>query len=237
MEKKDPRSEAYLFLLREGYFTYAMNETAGKFAAALLQGVTPFTKDQVQGDSLDIPFVKWIRIHDFKHEVSFAKKDEAGNLYALLENQSPSQEHVKFTCLPGKQTPQLAFGCMAQEKFPLAIFCFRRQTGVGYEVRVPHLVIGMKDCLIRDWNLGGKGIEEATLWSNTTAWVAASQLADTNLPNPAAATSMGAFNFVGAMGSTNSAFTKFVAGFAVMITALADAAVGAYDVATHYGDK
>ncbi|MEQ8788333.1 MAG: type VI secretion system tube protein Hcp [Pirellulaceae bacterium] len=238
-EKKEASSEAFLFLLREGYFNYGVQinaATAGSIATAGAAFLARLVKDQVMGDSLDIPFVKWMRVHDFKHEISYQKKDMAGNLYINAHNVNPDQGQVKFKCLPGKQTPQLSFGCMAQEKFPLAIFCFRRQTGVGYEVRAPHLVVGLKDCLIRDWHLSGNAVEEAALWYNQISWFATSQLADTNLPNPLPPASLGVYDVVGAQGGSISKFSTFVAGFAAVITAAAAAAVIASDAIGGYKD-
>ena len=201
-------------------------------------------KDQVMGDSLDIPYVKWIRVHDFKHEISFPRKelsfekeDDHGNLFIGANGANPRHEQVKIQCLAGKQTPQLAFGCMAQEKFPLALICFRRHTGFGYEVRFPHLMVGLKDCLIADWSIGGSDIEECSLWYNKIVWSANSQLADTNMPNPMTLASIGAYdktNNTGATASDN--FAKFVFAFGNAITLAADAVVAASDLANKTSD-
>ena len=213
-------SQVYLLLFREGAFNYNAPLSAWNVATLLPSALL---KDMVWGDSLDVPFMKWIRVEDLQHEIGYHKKDKGGfvhpggayadrDVYGLATGLDealnivgsllpsavcvtdyasntghpislPPHGELEFSCFPGKQTPQLSFGCMAQEKFPLAIFCFRRRIGPGLGgIRNPQFVIGLKDCMVRDWSIGGNLMESAKLSYNKIAWGAIDVVADTNLP-------------------------------------------------------
>lgn len=219
--------QCYLFLIRH---PIPDNPT-------LLKAKLPFIlKDIIRGDSLDVPFVNFIRCYEFNHEIgsgglsygdrtgsrvkwvnapaepppgqelsrmqraqkwfstkpgihlthtrslqgtnSWTGDDEPG----LFNDRMPEHGSVCFTKNLDAASPQLSFGCSAQERFPLAVFFFRRKTtfNIGGVVH-PHTVIGYQNCLISDWSTDGN-TETVQLNYEVMGMAAFTQIADSKLP-------------------------------------------------------
>lgn len=94
----------------------------------------------------------------------------------------PSHNELTFTKLVDNATPQLAYGCSAQEPFYFAGFFFRRRIGAGIDgMRLPYMGIGLNKCLITGWSLDGE-TEKITLKYKQIMWGTFDQVADINAP-------------------------------------------------------
>lgn len=94
----------------------------------------------------------------------------------------PGHKDFVFTKLVDAATPQLAYGCSAQEPFYFAAFFFRRRIGAGIDgMRMPFMGIGLRKCLITGWSLGDE-VETITLKYKQLVWGAFDQTADINAP-------------------------------------------------------
>lgn len=110
------------------------------------------------------------------------KSFETRNMF--VQSHLPSHEKLTFEKKIDKATPQLAFGCSAQEKYVTAVFFYRRRTGLGIMgTRMPYMVIGLNKVLISDWSIDGD-VEKVGLSYKQIAWAATAQIADTNLSIP-----------------------------------------------------
>jgi len=105
---------------------------------------------------------------------------------AFINTHLPKHGEFSFTKMMDRATPQLAFGCSAQERFPVALFFYRRKVGVGLgAIRVPHLVIGLRKVRISAWKMNGEAeTETITLRYGDVAWGALGQIADSDMPIP-----------------------------------------------------
>lgn len=103
--------------------------------------------------------------------------DESG-----LNDKMPKHKSVVFSKTLDAASPQLSFGCSAQERFPLAVFFFRRKTtfNIGGVVN-PHTVIGYKNCTISDWETDGN-TETVSLTYEEMGMGAFTQIADSKIP-------------------------------------------------------
>jgi len=209
-----------------------------------------FLKNFVMGDSLDAPFMKFIRVQSVSHSIEFgggqsvtqkvagqnkaetfwteghtsdgeyddrsahmgtsptfgitgdsrwdkvksAGKNVGKYAYGLgfsqfdatrnnfTKTQLPGHGEFTFTKFIDNSTPQLAYGCSAQEPFYFAGFFFRRRIGMGVSgVRWPYLGIGLTKCLITGWSLSND-TETVTLKYKHIMWGTFDQLADYNVP-------------------------------------------------------
>jgi len=94
----------------------------------------------------------------------------------------PDHNEFTFTKLVDNATPQLAYGCSAQEPYYFAAFFFRRRIGAGIEgVRLPFMGIGLTKCLITSWDLSDE-TETVTLKYKQIMWGTFDQVADINAP-------------------------------------------------------
>jgi type VI protein secretion system component Hcp len=94
----------------------------------------------------------------------------------------PDHNEFTFTKLVDNATPQLAYGCSAQEPYYFAAFFFRRRIGAGIEgVRLPFMGIGLTKCLITSWGLSDE-TETITLKYKQIMWGTFDQIADINAP-------------------------------------------------------
>ncbi len=95
----------------------------------------------------------------------------------------PTHNTFCFTKGIDSATPQLAFGCSAQEKFPLAAFYFRRRIGPGiHGIRMPYLVVGLRRVMISAWGIKGSDHEHVELRYEKICWFAMSQVGDADAP-------------------------------------------------------
>lgn len=205
-----------------------------------------FLKNLVLGDSLDVPFMKFIRVQSISHGIAFGASQSAGDVdgqwtkeffgkttaqgdrwlqqksmgsyvdkgkvhYQLEDVPNPYRdgkganwrafkgifssknnqfaqmvlpEHgaLTFTKNLDIATPELAFGCTAQEPFSLAVFFFRRRIGAGIKgVRLPYFALGLRNCLITEWHLDDD-TEKVNLNYKQVAWWVVDQAADINAP-------------------------------------------------------
>jgi type VI protein secretion system component Hcp len=239
-------SDIYLFLIRqEGKFS-TLSETWKSGKLALLASIPKWLKAFVMGDSLDAPFLKFIKVTNVDHSMGFGDGGEqlkygdagvadttnyvgveeygdhkAGDVSArgavgrsfqhllgdghftlnrgrtalgqrasfesgnmFLQSHLPEHGKFGFSKKIDKATPQLAFGCSAQERFPIAIFFFRRRIGLGLEgSRMPYMVIGLEKVLISSWSLGGDS-ESVNLAYKRIGWAATDQISDMNISIP-----------------------------------------------------
>ena len=219
-------SQIYLLLIRNpGKWPDTL--TAGSVAGGALLVLKTLMKDMIRGDSLDVPFVKFIRVRTVSHAIKYTEKrnqsernamDDSAtssvkdkDAYKTASDQTtffgnfpgssiqssledfwsghafdsltlPEQSEFKFTKLIDNATPQLAYGCSAQEAFPLAVFFFRRKIGLGVEgIRTPYFVVGLYKCMITGWELDGEN-EKVSMKYSSIAWCSIDPLADSNLP-------------------------------------------------------
>ena len=94
----------------------------------------------------------------------------------------PEHSEFVFTKNIDNATPQLAYGCSAQEPFYFAAFFFRRKIGAGIAgVRLPYMGIGLTQCLINGWSLSDD-VETVTLSYKKIMWGTFDQTADINAP-------------------------------------------------------
>ena len=246
------KSDIYLFLLRqEGKFETFKDAYSKGGKAAIGMKLLKWLKGFVMGDSLDAPFIKFIKVGTVSHSISFGSDDkqlkydnaalqegewtelnhsrgefnskshalqnadlvakdyaadflrqggmwktidrtrrtasrrsafDSGNMF--LNSHTPSHGALSFSKKIDKATPQLAFGCSAQERFPFGIFFYRRRTGLGIEgSRMPYMVIGVDKVLISSWSLNGDD-ETVTLKYKRIGWAATDQISDTNVSIP-----------------------------------------------------
>lgn len=105
---------------------------------------------------------------------------------AFLNTHLPKHGEFTFTKMLDRATPQIAFGCSAQERFPVALFFYRRKIGLGLgAIRTPHFVIGLRKVRISAWHMSGDGESESvTLAYGDIAWAALGSIADSNMPLP-----------------------------------------------------
>lgn len=235
-------SDIYLLLYRlQGkYSEIQVNKLTAPIVAKTL------TKGMIIGDSLDVPFVGFIKCQSIEHEIGLSKTqhelkwsegqrydnsearqqgvsalDEAirrrGHLgpidnvmrramsrgaqgqrieaaYQKLVKEQRNAfinthlpEHGEFTFTKGldRATPQLAFGCCAQEQFPLALFLFRRKAGFGVgAVKFPYLVCALRKVRISAWKMVEGENEAVTLRYADISWASLGTIADTNTPVP-----------------------------------------------------
>lgn len=240
-------TQIYLLLARK----------AGDFSAGgAAIWVKQVMKDMILGDSLDTPFLKFIRVQSIEHSIGFPgrksvveehgghaveykstghdeeagdyddsmyrarrpwagrnyrrtrwgtyQEQRAGQEFKALQNRHlsrkqtffstfknnqyvapalPTHEEFTFTKLPDNATPQLMYGCSAQEPMAFACFFFRRRIGAGIMgVRLPFMMIGLRKCLITGWQLGDDMTETVTLSYKDIIWSTFDQLADINVP-------------------------------------------------------
>lgn len=235
------KNQIYLMLVRK---VNPVLTGAAKAAAYL--------KNFVAGDSLDVPFMKFIRVQSTSHSIGFAgeqsvtervgdsaqtfttetgksasgynqlsdeieerfvrdrilhsnrfQHDRWGNrnfanggivanenasaFSSFKKNQYvninlPAHDDFTFTKYVDNSTPQLAYGCTAQEPFSFAAFFYRRRIGVGIKgVRLPYLTIGLNKCLISSWSLADD-METVKLSYKDIVWATYDQIADINAP-------------------------------------------------------
>lgn len=104
--------------------------------------------------------------------------------HAFINSHLPKHEELTFTKMIDRATPQLAFGCSAQERYPCALFFYRRKIGLGIGgIRVPHLTIGLRKVRISSWKMTGEETESVSLRYADIAWAALGGIADANLPS------------------------------------------------------
>lgn len=109
-------------------------------------------------------------------------KQDTGFANAKLPINLPSHNELTFTKGCDNATPQIAFACSAQEPIRHAFFAFRRKIGLGVEgIRVPYLVVWLKQCLVTGWGLSGDE-ETVTLQYETIKWCTYDQMTDWNAP-------------------------------------------------------
>lgn len=100
----------------------------------------------------------------------------------LLQGKIPEHNTVAFSKNLDSATPQLSFGCSAQERFPIAIFFLRKKTSMKLAgVTNPHTVMAYKNCLITDWSTDGE-TEEVHLNYEEMGVASFLQIADTPIP-------------------------------------------------------
>lgn len=253
-------SQIYLMLFRatgawpKDFSAMSSKRKAGAVAAVAAATILKqIPKDMVMGDSLDIPFMKFIRCDNVSHGLSFSGMDtqqvtkttgdtavtttedlNTGNKYQgyrddpvrdslffqktrfygeksfgdrfskihvgnhgireslgswlggneFVKTSVPKHGEVVFTKSIDTATPQLAYGCAAQEQFPLAAFFYRRKAGLGLGgVRWPYFVMGLYKNKIKDWSLDGD-TETVKLSYSAISWCGYDQWADTNISYP-----------------------------------------------------
>ncbi len=104
--------------------------------------------------------------------------------HAFINTHLPKHDEFTFTKMVDRATPQLAFGCSAQERFPCALFFLRKKVGFGLGgIRIPHLVIGLRKVRISKWKMGEEK-ETVSLRYGDIAWAALGQVADSDIPVP-----------------------------------------------------
>lgn len=236
-------SDIYLLLYRQQgtYKEVQVNKLTAPVVAKTL------TKGMIIGDSLDAPFVGFIKCLGIEHNIGLSAKqhelewDEAhlhsgANLRelgrralddtlvragydraaiteqdrrhlfntrrgqqidaayhkavkqqrnAFINTHLPEHGEFQFVKMIDRATPQLAFGCCAQERFPLALFLYRKKIGTGIGgIRVPHLVVALRKVRISAWKITGEETEEVTLRYGDVSWASLGQIADTDVPVP-----------------------------------------------------
>lgn len=239
-------TQIYLMLVRK---VNPNLPTAAKVAAML--------KNFVGGDSLDVPFVKFIRVQSVSHSIGFGGEESVtqvedgvartyktdtggsasdydptnvtrrvhkdtglaydvhanrwghtitsgitkarmgggrqGGFFSRFKNNQylninlPDHDNFTFTKSIDNATPQLSYGCSAQEPFYFAAFFFRRRIGAGINgVRLPFMTLGLTKCLITGWSLEDE-TEKVTLKYKDIMWSTWDQIADVNVPTGASA--------------------------------------------------
>lgn len=228
-------SQIYLLLLRQsGSYKEWDKELKGMNAIKAAIIMKQLLKDIVVGDSLDAPFVKFIRVKSISHKLGFsgdskfdksgwayknAWKEESGQQYSanplmrgttntvsnsgafskdfmpqlgrelwggneFIQGKIPEHGEIQFKKYLDSATAELAYGCSAQEKFPLAVFFYRRKVGTGLGgIRLPYFVMGSFKCKIKEWELDGDE-ETVSLHYKKIAWCSFDQWADTNVSYP-----------------------------------------------------
>lgn len=234
-------SDIYLLLYRMqgSYKEVTVNKLTAPVVAKTL------TKGMIIGDSLDVPFVGFIKCLGIEHNIGLSAKnhelewddsqlfDEDQSKHVLdeaidnqlrrrgvanptatlrnmfLSNQAgqriqaeyhkmvkqqrnafinthlPEHGEFEFTKMIDRATPQLAFGCCAQERFPLALFLYRKKVGTGLGgIRVPHLVVALRKVRISAWKITGEETEIVTLRYGDISWASLGQVADSDVPIP-----------------------------------------------------
>jgi type VI protein secretion system component Hcp len=102
----------------------------------------------------------------------------------FIQSAIPEHGELEFTKYVDSATPQLAYGCASQEKFPLAIFIYRRKIGLGMGgIRFPYFMIGGFKCKLKGWKIDGDQ-ETVALHYRKIAWCGFLQWSDTNLSLP-----------------------------------------------------
>jgi type VI protein secretion system component Hcp len=239
-------SDIYLLLYRQSG-TYKMI-SANKLTAAMV--LATLTKGMIIGDSMDAPFMGFIKCTNIDHEIGLgssqkeleygdshllpddhlqsarkqaitrsnydrykAAHDDPANQaqqaqiqtaydkvrksidkayhkaveeqrHAFINTHLPKHDEFTFTKMVDRSTPQLAFGCSAQERFPCALFFLRKKVGFGLGgIRIPHLVIGLRKVRISKWKMGEEK-ETVSLRYGDIAWAALGQVADSDIPMP-----------------------------------------------------
>lgn len=233
-------TQIYLMLIRDANFPFKKDRSSALKAAAQ---IPLLLKNFIQGDSLDLPFLRMIRVDSVENKISFpgvttsyrppgavattsghdagsysdikqarfrrqgkddseisarprAPRDapppiptaansvrhaHAGNTF--MKSHLPDHSDFVFTKQPDNATPQIAYGCSAQQIFPLAVFFFRRKIGVGVGgIRLPFMCIGLRKVRVVGWELGADLSETVTLKYADIAWTAVPPLADANIP-------------------------------------------------------
>ena len=108
--------------------------------------------------------------------------DDGAEPGLLSGGKMPTHNSVSFSKNLDSASPQLSFGCSAQERFPIAIFFLRKKTGFKLGgVTHPHTVLAYTNCLITDWETDG---DTETVGLNYESMGMASflQIADTPIP-------------------------------------------------------
>ncbi len=94
----------------------------------------------------------------------------------------PDHDSLTFTKNCDNATPQLAFAASAQEPVKHALFAFRRRIGNGVQgIRVPFMIIWLRECLIEGWELNGD-VETVKIKYKTIKWCSYDQVSDWNMP-------------------------------------------------------
>ncbi|TWT64206.1 type VI secretion system tube protein Hcp [Rubinisphaera italica] len=94
----------------------------------------------------------------------------------------PDHDSLTFTKNCDNATPQLAFAASAQEPVKHALFAFRRKIGNGVQgIRVPFMIIWLRECLIEGWELNGD-VETVKIKYKTIKWCSYDQVSDWNMP-------------------------------------------------------
>jgi type VI protein secretion system component Hcp len=166
--------QTYLLLVRDGLPDNWTNPME----------VSKFLRSMIRGDSLDVPFINFIKCHEFSHSIG----DGAGKTHdqtGLFQNTLPGHDAVHFQKSLDAASPQLSFGCSVSEKFPFAVFFFRRKTtfNIGGVVH-PHTVIGYRNCKVSRWETDGN-TESVELTYDAMGMAAFTQIADSKIPQGA----------------------------------------------------
>lgn len=268
-------SQVYLLLVRQsGSYKDFVDKLKNATAMTVVVLIKQILKDMITGDSLDAPFVKFIRLNGVSHQMSFkggrefsrsgsARSDDWEESYTagsfapnpmerktlvqkakrsntfkgtLLKDwgggntfvQSKLPEHgaISFTKNIDTATAQLAYGCAAQEKFPLAIFFYRRKAGLGIGgIRLPYFVMACFKSKIENWKIDGDQ-ESADLHYKTISWCSYDQWADTNVSYPWSTRWFNQETFKGGQGGVALGLQVLVAGLVLAAGAVAGAATG-----------
>lgn len=222
-------SDIYLLLSQTHAGAYKKVEGNKAMALMLLKKLIAA---MVIGDSLDAPFLGFIRVQGVKHDIALGKdtkplewevgadekldtddeklrgrqekvikfraptpemqaRIDAAYDKAIGEQRNkfatshlPDQNAFEFTKFIDCATPQLAYACSVQAKFPLAMFFFRKKVGLGLGgVRIPYLNIALRKVRITGYSVADDK-ETIKLQYGDIAWAALGQVGDSNLPFP-----------------------------------------------------
>lgn len=274
-------SQIYLLLLRQSgsYKNWAEKFKSAKTAVqvAMIAKELLNPKDLILGDSLDAPFVKFIRVTGVNHKIGFEKdgeskfeesgwayKDawkeetETSTQYApnpflrtttstkmtqsdrspgkhlrgqwgafgnqFVQSRIPEHGEIEFSKHVDSATPQLAYGCSAQEKFPLAIFFYRRKVGLGMGgIRWPYFVTAAFNCKLTEWEMKDDG-ESVSLFYKQISWCGYDQWADTNISYPWSTRWFDQENYTGGQGGLALAVQLLIADLIALSAAISAAA-------------
>jgi len=101
---------------------------------------------------------------------------------AKLKINLPDHNEFTFTKNVDNATPQIAFAASSQEPLTHAIFAFRRRIGVGIQgVRLPYMMVYLRDCLVSSWKLDGDQ-ETVSIQYRRVHWLTYDQVTDWNYP-------------------------------------------------------